>query len=101
MASRLDLQSKLEEILGVRHVYFQPPDNLTMEYPAIKYSIIDIESKYANNIKYSNVDRYQIIVIDEKPGNKAIRKILELPYSDYDRHYKADNRNHDVINLYF
>lgn len=101
MASRLDLQAKLEEILGSRNVYYQPPESLKMEYPAIRYSKNTIESRYANDEKYSNFTRYEIIVIDKKPDNPVIESILKLPYSSFDRHYAADNLNHDVINLYF
>ena len=39
MGTRLELQNKLEELLGSRHVYFQPPESVKMEYPAIKYSM--------------------------------------------------------------
>ena len=101
MASRLDLQTKLVELLGKKSVYFQPPENLKMEYPAIRYSVSKIESIYANDSKYSNFTRYEIIVIYNEPTNDTARKILELPYSSYDRHYKSDNLNHDVLTLYF
>lgn len=101
MASRLELQSKLEELLGSRNVYYQPPESQKMEYPAIRYSRNDIESKYANNAKYSNTNRYEIIVIDKRPDNVVIDKILALPLSSFDRHYVSDNLNHDSIILYF
>lgn len=101
MGSRLDLQVKLEELLGVKHVYYQPSENLKMEYPAIKYSMSKIESRYADDSKYSNFTRYEIIVMDKKPGNAIIQKILALPYSSFDRHYVSDNLNHDSIILYF
>ena len=99
--SRLDLQQILEDLLGVKHVYYQPPENLKMEYPAIKYSKNEIESRYANNAKYSNFNRYDVIVIDEDPDNEVIQKILGLPYTSFDRHYVSDNLNHDSIILYF
>lgn len=101
MRSRLELQSILEELLGTRHVYYQPPENLKIEYPAIIYSLNDIQSIYADNNKYKNMKRYTITVIDKRPDNKVIDKILELEYSSYDRHYVSDNFNHDVIVLYF
>lgn len=101
MASRLELQSKFEEILGSKHVYYQPPENLKMEYPCIRYSKSNIDSKYANNKKYINKDRYEVIVIDRKPDNIAIQKILDCPLSSFDRHYVSDNLHHDVINLYY
>lgn len=101
MADRLDLHSKLEEIFSPNKIYYQPPEDLKMEYPAIRYSLNKIKSIYANNAKYSNKDCYEIIVIDRLPDNKAIRKILELPYSNYERHYISNNLNHDVLTLYF
>ena len=101
MASRLQLQSKLEELLGNKNVYYQPPESLKMEYPAIRYSKSKIESVNADNIKYSNYTRYEIIVIDRRPDNDVINKILSLPLSSYDRHYTSDNLNHDIITLYF
>lgn len=101
MASREALQTKLEVLLGSRNVYYQPPESLKMKYPAIRYSRSDIDSKHADNMKYSNFNRYEIIIIDNRPDNDVIKKILELPLSSYNRHYVAENLNHDVINLYF
>ena len=34
MASRLELQSKFEELLGSRNVYYQPPESIKMSYTA-------------------------------------------------------------------
>lgn len=101
MASQAELQTKLETLLGSRNVYYQPPESLKMNYPAIRYSTSTISSNHADNVKYSNHTRYEITVIDSMPDNDVINKILALPYSSYDRHYVSNNLNHDVINLYF
>lgn len=101
MSSRTDLQKKLEEILGSRNVYFQPPTNTMMQYPAIVYSLKRKESKFADDAKYLKMNSYEIIVIDRKPSNPVIDALLDLPYSAYDRPYVSDNLNHDVITLYF
>ena len=101
MGSRLDLQYKLEELLGARHVYFQPPASVTMEYPAIKYSKSRIDTNKANDSTYSKFIRYELIVISKKPEDPVIDKLLALPYCSYDRSYKADNLYHDVLSLYF
>ena len=52
MGSRIDLQSKLEDILGSRNVYFQPPENLKIKYPAIIYSLNNINLRFADNMPY-------------------------------------------------
>lgn len=101
MGTRLELQTRLEKLLGSKEVYYQSPENSKINYPAIIYSINNIESNNADNIKYSKYTCYNVIVIDKLPDNIVISKILEMPYSSYDRHYKSDNFNHDVIKLYF
>lgn len=101
MASRIELQNLLEKLLGSREVYYQSPGDNDMNYPAIKYEKSDIDTKYADNMKYSNMKQYQLIVIDRLPDNPVIEQILELPYSSFNRHYKANNLNHDVITLYW
>ena len=99
--TRLTLQTKLEDLLGSKHVYYQPPENLKMEYPAIRYSKSDEEDIYANNIKYLSMSVYDLVVIDKKPDNPVIKKLLELPYSKLDRHYEADGLNHDIIRIFY
>ena len=99
--TRLTLQTKLEDLLGSNHVYYQPPENLKMEYPAIRYSKSDEEDIYANNIKYLSMSVYDLVVIDKKPDNPVIKKLLELPYSEFDRHYVADGLNHDIIRIFY
>ena len=95
------LQELLEKLFECRHVYYQPPDNLIMEYPAIRYSLSDIDSKYANNKMYVGMKCYDIVVIDKEPDNPIIEKLLELPYASFNRHYISDNLNHDIIKLYY
>lgn len=101
MASRLELQAKLEELLESRNVYYQPPESIKLQYPAIVYSKANIGNRYANDGKYLQLPSYEIIVIDRKADNPVINKILSLPMSRFDRMYKADNLYHDVITLYF
>lgn len=101
MGSRLELQSKLEELLGSRNVYYQPPESLKTKYPAIRYSKEDVESLKADDTNYLNNKRYEIIVIDSHPDNPVIDELLQLPMCSYDRHYISDNLNHDVLTLYY
>ena len=99
--TRLNLQTKLEELLGSKHVYYQPPENLKMEYPAIRYSKDDIFDDRADNLRYRNFDVYTVVIIDKKPDNPVIQKILDMDYASFDRHYVSDNLNHDIIKIYF
>lgn len=101
MNTRLELHEKLCEILGSRNVYFQPPETIRMQYPAIVYSRDDIENDHANNGVYTQSTAYQIIVIDPDPDSEVVGKISKLPKCTFDRHYAADNLNHDSFTLYF
>lgn len=101
MASRLELQSELEGLLGSRNVYYKPPESIKMTYTAIKYTKKDVHSEYADNRIYSKMNCYELIVISKKPDDPVIEKLLELPYCSYDRPYVTDNLNHDVFTLYY
>lgn len=101
MADRLDLQGLLEELLESRNVYYQSPESVKMQYPAIRYSKKKIESVYANNSKYLMRDCYELIVISRKPDDPVIKRLLALPYCSYDRQYIADNLYHDVLTIYY
>ena len=63
MAPRLNLQTSLEQVLGSRNVYFQPPENLKMSYPAIVYHLNDEWVRHADDMGYFRKKRYQITVI--------------------------------------
>lgn len=101
MARRLELQEKLEELLGSRNVYYQPPETIKMEYPAIVYSKSDIESRHADDTVYSSMTSYEVIVIDRRPDNPVIEELMKLRYCSFARNYKSDNLEHDVLRLYY
>lgn len=101
MASRVELHQELLKLLGSNNVYYQAPETVKMEYPAIRYSRSDVDTKFANNKPYMHKNKYEIIVIDRKPDNATIDKLLSLPMCTYDRHYTSDNLHHDVMTLYY
>ena len=101
MASRLALHEILCGVLNSRSCYFQPPSSVRMQYPAIRYSIKDVEKRSADDIAYRKLPCYELILIDKNPDSEFIEKLLDLPYCSYDRHYESDNLNHDVFTLYF
>ena len=101
MASRLDLQTKLEELLGSTNVYYQPPTNTIMKYDAIRYKLLKKDSKFADDIRYKSMNCYDVIVISRLPDPPVVDGILELPYSSLNRYYVSDNLNHYSITLYF
>lgn len=98
MGKRIELQALLKTI--VPNVYYQPPASVKMNYPAIVYSRKDIENTFANDSVYKQDHAYELIVIDKDPDSVIVDKISRLPTCSFDRHYTADNLNHDVFTLY-
>lgn len=72
-----------------------------MQYPAIVYSRDDIENNHANNGVYMQSTAYNIIVIDPDPDSEVVQKVSKLPMCMFDRHYVADNLNHDSFTIYY
>lgn len=101
MASRLDLHSKLEEILGNGNVYFQSPGKHKMSYPCIIYKLDKIKSNKANNKTYKKDKAYTVTLIHSDPDNELVDILLDLPYCEFDRHFESDNLHHYVYTLYF
>lgn len=99
MGKRIELQALLKTI--VPNVYYQPPASVKMNYPAIVYSRKDIENTFANDSVYKQDHAYELIVIDRDPDSVIVDKISRLPTCSFDRHYTADNLNHDVFTLYY
>lgn len=101
MATREELQLKLEELLESRNVYYNPPANIQMKYDAIRYYLSAINVDHANNNKYKKMKCYDLIVISREPDPEVVDRILELPYSSLGRPYTVDNLNHYPITLYY
>ena len=101
MPRRLKLQTLLEELLGSRNVYFQPPASIQMKYPAIVYGLEDIENTFANDGVYLSKRKYLVTVIDEDPDSEIVGMVSQLPTCRFNRHFESDNLNHDVFILQF
>ncbi|MDO5397620.1 MAG: hypothetical protein Q4G33_06795 [bacterium] len=101
MSKRLELHEILCGILGSRNVYFQPPESVKMNYPAVVYSRNNIDTLHGDNLAYVQTCAYLITLIDKNPDSKFVEKIAQLPLCRHQRNYQADNLNHDVFLLYF
>lgn len=106
MNDRLVLDEVLAGIIGItesdgdRHIYLNPPPSVRMRYPAIKYSLNNIDPKYANGSVYKMAPSYQVILIDPVVDTKYLEPILQIPYCKFNRFYIADNLNHWVFTIY-
>lgn len=101
MGQRLELQTLLENLLGSRNVYFQPPANVQMKYPCIIYNRDAARTRFAGNAPYRYVKRYTVTVVDRNPDSEIPDRVAGLPMCTFDRHFVSDNLHHDVFSLYF
>ena len=103
---RLSLDEVLATVLnltesdGDRHTYFNPLPSVRMKYPAIKYSLNTMNTRFANNGVYRNTPSYEVTLIDTNPDSEYVAKILQIPYCRFDRFYIADNLNHWTFTIH-
>lgn len=102
MASRIDLQNKLETILNSRNVYFQPPSTINISYPAIIYELDKIDTFRADNKHYKLNNKYTVTLIHKNPDNDVVEKILmTFDYCSLNKTYSSDNLHHYVFEIYY
>ena len=106
MNDRLKLDEVLAGIIGItesdgdRHIYLNAPPSVRMRYPAIKYSLNNIDSNFANDCVYKLAPSYQVILIDDEADTKYLEPILRIPHCRFNRFYIADGLNHWVFTIY-
>ncbi len=96
--NRLKLQKMLLQYC--KNVYFQPPPNNQLKYPAIVYSRSDIKSSNADDEKYITHAVYTITIIDKNPDSEILFKLLDIKHMTFDRQYASNNLNHFVLTYY-
>lgn len=101
MGKRLELHSLLKELLETENVYFQPPASIKMVYPCLVYARNSGDGRFANDALYVNKTRYEVTVIDKDPDSPLVDKLANLPMCIFNRHFTADNLNHDTFYLYY
>ena len=100
--SRLELQTKLETVLGSRNVYFQPPEDLNMRYPAIVYDIYRVNQRFASDKQYLAYPGWSVTVIDQDKEVEWVNTMLEsFTYCSVERIYTADNLAHYAFVIYY
>lgn len=102
MASRLELQARLESIFSGMEVYFQPPKNTSLDVPSVEYKWEGPDVKRADNKRYIISDRYTITYMHRDPDDPLVRSFPdEFDNCAHDRSFISDNVYHDTYTLYF
>lgn len=102
MGTRLELQARLEQILGARNVIFQPPSSYQLTYPCVIYSIGSGDAKNANDKVYHFRNSYEVTFIYKKPMVEIIEQMVtDLPMCKCNKTFVIDNLYHYVFTLYY
>lgn len=102
---RLQLHETLCDILGSSYCYFNPPANVQMKYPCIKYEVASVQTISADDLRYKNDVRYQLTVIDRKSESRIVQALYseteKLRHLRLDRVYAIDGLYHYVFTLFY
>lgn len=102
MERRLKLDKELRALADSSNVYYQPPESIKMNYPAIVYHLNDAQSIHADDLNYVNRKRYTVTYITRNPDQTFMNEMLDtFSYCTFDRWYAADNLHHFVYDLYY
>lgn len=97
---RSDFHNRLQNLAPGYRIYFQPPSDIKMAYPAVVYEIDRVVKKRADNKSYLQNRRYQVKLITKNPDDPVFDVLASLVHSEFERHYTADGLNHFVFNIY-
>ena len=86
----------------VDNVYFQPPEDLKINYPCIIFSREPDYRRAANNKGYVAHNLWDLVYIDQYPDSGVPDRLInDLPMCEATNYYVADNLNHVKLRLYF
>ena len=100
MKTRAEIQELLEEVLGSKNVYFQPPTNTSLKYPCIVYKFERFNVRHADNKPYFVTSRWHIHHMYKNPKNDLKEKfVFEVPFCEFDRRIVSDGVYNDYYNI--
>lgn len=98
---RVQLQRNLENLLGSRNVYFQPPTGTQLKFPCIVYNLEHAADQHAEDKIYRRLYRYRLTYITKDPDDPMTEKIDDIRYCSFINFFTSDNLNHYVYTIYY
>lgn len=99
--TRLELQAKLEEILGSSNVYYQEPPNTGMKFPCILYELDKLQTRRADNKPYITSNRWTVHHMYKSVKNDTIMETMVNSFlrCEHDRRIKSDGVYNDYYTI--
>lgn len=100
---RWELDDKLRELLPDNwNLYYDPPGNEGLTYPALVYHKASGDTSFADNIMYKYDRQYELTFIYRDPDDETPFNVMsQLEYCRANRHFVTNNLHHDTMVLYF
>lgn len=77
MNRRPELLPIFKALINNDNVYFQPAEDLKMNYPCIRYKLSEIKQWKANNEQYAHRQCYEVVYISRVPDDALVNTILK------------------------
>lgn len=82
------------------NIYFQPPTNIKLSYPAIVYRSTGTTNLYGDGLIYLKYYEFEIVVITSDPESQIPYDLLDgLEYATITSQYQSDNLYHTAIRV--
>lgn len=102
MNRRPELDPIFKRLIGSDNVYFQPPEDLKMSYPCIRYKLSDIRHTKSNNSLYTYTQGYEVVYITREPDSQLVDDILkEFEMISFQNVMVVNNLYHYRYRLYY
>lgn len=102
MERRYKLNEALQKVLGSNNVYFEPPENLKLNYDCIIYKRNRAKKFRADNKRYINHEFYELLIISKNPDNHIADELEKsFEYCEHQRSFTTNGLHHSVVYLYY
>jgi hypothetical protein len=101
MTRRQQLHKALKD-LGITNVYFQPPENVKLNFPCIIYKTSKLETEQADNVPYAISTKYNVLYITKDPDDPMVERLAwEFPTIVHINSYVNETLYHHSYNLFY
>lgn len=99
--NRVKLHHMLEDILGSKNVYYDPPESFKLKYPCIVYYLEGFYDLPADNLTYRRMRRYNMTYITTDSEDPVAEKLADIRYCTLSRPFAVSDLFHFAYVLYY
>ena len=98
---RVNLHHMLEDILGSKNVYYDPPESFKLKYPCIVYYMEGFADIPADNQTYRRMRRYNMTYITTDSEDPVAERLADIRYCTLTRPFVASDLFHFSYTLFY